>query len=175
MYPNATFGKEITVRYWVGMTCIAFVVMMQWWPKSEDQWANDYDVYIVEAQNGNGLAVVTPDPFFAEAEWNVRIWRLDVHMRLGESTIHEELFIRAVAITPDTVSFVETAWGIELHVMEAHPDIGQDEFRRRRWVARSDGLEELHPSRGFGPFSRVSGQTHLEFLPDWHAPRAEIA
>ncbi len=155
MYPNDEFGKEITVRYWwVGMACVAAVVMMQWWPETADKWSNQYDVYVVEARNGDGLAVVTPDPFFDESGWDIRIWRLDVHMRLGETTIHEELFVRAATITADTVSFVETAWGIELHVLEAHPDIGADQARRRRWVARSHGLEELSPARGFGPFSQ---------------------
>ena len=141
------------MKYWLGMACVAVIVMMQWRPQIEDPWENEYDVYVVEAENGNGLAVVTPDPFFAETEWDIRIWRLDVHMRLGETTIHEELFIRAASIADDTVQFVETAWGIELHVLEAHPDMGADQTRRRRWVARSHGLEELHPARGFGPFS----------------------
>ncbi len=118
-----------------------------------DTWGNSaYDVYIFEAPNGMGLAVVTPDPVGDEVDWPTRIWRADVHVRVGDYTLHREILFRADTIARDTVQFIETAWGPELHIFEAHPDQGPGQQRRRRYAARADQLEELTPARGHGPF-----------------------
>lgn len=141
------------MRIWILPALFAMFWMPQLFPEKEIWPDSDYDLFMFESENGDGMAVVTMDPFFDETGWAVKVWRADVHMRVGTTTVHEEILFRAKKVERDTLVFVETAWGTELHIYEAHPDMGPDATRRRRWAARTDGLEELHPVRGHGPFT----------------------
>jgi hypothetical protein len=142
------------MRFWIGPALLAMFVWPRW--GEEQAWpGNGHDIYIFEAQQGRAIAVVTPDPFFDETDWGMRIWRADVHMRVGETTVSREITFRAERVEEDTVVFLETAWGPEIHIFEAHPDVAPGHHHRCRWVARPHGLEELNPARGYGPFSTV--------------------
>ncbi len=141
------------MKYWIGSSCLAAFVLYLAWPAKEEILSLPPDMHVIEAEHGNGFAVITPDPFFDQEGWDIRIWRVDVHARIGQRTVYKELHIRAASISEETIGFVETAWGTELHILEAHPDMGPGQTRRRRWIVRSHGLEEVQSARGFGPFT----------------------
>lgn len=141
------------MKYWIGTLAFAlYLAPWQAWDKPEEWKGSEHDIYVFEADEGRGLAVVTPDPFLDDADWGMRVWRADVHVRVGGRTVAEELVFRAERIDTDTLIFLETVWGPEVHVFEANPELGEDAKHRRRWVVRADGFEELNPARGHGPF-----------------------
>ncbi len=106
-----------------------------------------YDIHLFESADKRAMAVVTPDPFSSDDEEGVRAWRAEVHVRVGGTSVSEELRFRTARIEKETLVFVETAWGREVHIFEACPDLGSGKIERRRWLARPDGLEELNPNR----------------------------
>lgn len=125
------------------------LLALYWLPQlasDRDSWdASEYDIYLFESTDKKAMAVVTPDPFFADEEIGVRAWRAEVHVRVGELSLTEELHFWAESIDEGTLLFVETAWGREVHVFEEYPDQALGERQRRRWLARPDGLVALHP------------------------------
>ncbi len=121
---------------------------LPWLAPEQDRWSDaKYDLFLFESDDKRSMAVVTPDPFQEHEEGHVRAWRAEVHMRVGGVSVSEELLFRAESIEEGTLLFVETAWGREVHVFEQHPDIASGRVQRRRWLARSGGLEELEPGR----------------------------
>lgn len=137
------------MKIWLFPALLALYWLPQLAP-DRDRWdASSYDLYLFESSDQRAMAVVTPDPFFTKEEGtDIRAWRAEVHVRVGGQTVTEELRFRAESIKEDTLVFIETAWGREVHVFEVSSDLAPGTTHRRRWLARAEGLEELIPEQG---------------------------
>ncbi len=134
------------MRMWIIPALLALYVMPRF-ATNEDKWnASEYEIFLFESPDKRAMAVVTPDPFFSADGADpagVRAWRAEVHVRVGASTVSGEVRFMAESITETTLTFIETAWGREVHVFETHSDSDSGHVQRRRWLARAEGLEEI--------------------------------
>ena len=121
------------------------LVVLYWLPwmlPEEAPWdGSEFELYMFESSDRVALAVVSPDPFAVDAV--TRGWRAEVHVRTGEGSISGEIQFATGAIQPDTVIFVETAWGREVHVFEMGGTQLREDSPRRRWRVEEEGLREL--------------------------------
>ncbi len=130
---------------------IPILIALYWLPQlsmERDQWdGSQYDTHLFASDDERAMAVVAPDPFHEQDEERVRAWRAEVHVRVGEVSVSDELFFRTDNIKNDTLIFVDTAWGREVHVFERDPYCASGREQRRRWLAHAGGLKELEPGR----------------------------
>jgi hypothetical protein len=121
------------------------LVVLYWLPwmlPEEAPWdGSAFDLYMFESPDRVALAVVSPDPFAVDSA--ARGWRAEIHVRTGDASVTGELFFETDTIQPDTVVFVETAWGREVHVFTSGGTQTLEETPRRRWRVEEEGLREL--------------------------------
>jgi hypothetical protein len=136
-------GKERTMKVWMAPMLVA----MFWWPAWQSEWGwhegAAHDLYLFESADERALAVVSPDPWSVDdAEGAPRRWQAEVHVRVGPDSVTDVVVFDAERIKPDTVAFVETAWGRELHVTAT----ATEGAVQQRWRIGAEGLQEVMPS-----------------------------
>lgn len=129
-------------RYMLGLSLVGMITLTVWWSVPGPWLPEAHDIHVFEAPDRIGLAVVTPDPFSGEDPLTgLRRWQAEVHIRVGSISITEYLYFYARSIECDTITFIETAWGREVHCMAYDP--GNIQRARYRWLAQADGLQPV--------------------------------
>ncbi len=131
------------MKFWLGPALLGLLVLPQWRSEVIPWRSDNFDTHIFECREQGALVVVSPHPQATEDDHDR--WWAEVHMRMGGISVSDTLEFRAARIDRHTVTFLETAWGPEVHIFEDQPESGST--LRRRWLAAHDGLKELYPVR----------------------------
>jgi len=136
-------------KLWMG----ALVGLLYWmpWEKAwrDPAWddPSGHDVYFFGGKEVGALAVVTPDPLGARDD-GIPVWRAEVHVRVGESSVVWDVPFRATRIREDSLVFRPVAGGCELYIYETPADGAPGRDVSRRWLVSADGLLPLFDAGG---------------------------
>ena len=125
------------IRLWL-LPPLLSLLWLPWWHFEREAFTpDDYVVHFFEDRELQSMAVVTPDPLERDGTW-----RAEVLVRVDAISVADEIFFRSDTIRDDTLTFIRTTQGLEIHVHAEGPD---DVMQPDRWLVFHTGMEKIGP------------------------------